>query len=242
MKKHTLILTLLFALACESTPKANKAVAPAKEQQAKKEVVTLKPKSGTEENEVGFLFINISRIYSREITFALLNKEKDTLISFMNEKTYFENNVYETMDEDGFYKRKLDVTALDPEYGLFILKSFGLNNDGYYAVEVNKDTAYVHKEDHKDVLEFKSPEKYVMGGYPHPTKENPLRMSPEDSAKIISGFEKNTYIPIKIEGDWLKVKDNKVCFPGPDPLKEVLIGWIRWRKDGEVILDVRYLC
>ena len=259
MKKHTLILTFLFALACEGTPKENKSIAPSKEQQAKKEVITPKPKENgsinikeqtlsnnkdnTKETEAGFLFVDISGIYSWGTTFALLDKEKDTLISFMDKKTYFENNVYETMDEDGRYKRKLKMVALDPEYGLFILKSFGLDDDGYYAVEVNKDTAYVHKEDHKDLLEFKSPEKYAYDGYYYFFYDTnaQLRAYPhEDSLELTTkDYRRHWYRPVKVKGDWFKLKDAKDCLVGDETRRaeKTVTGWLRWRKDGQIIVD-----
>lgn len=263
MKKNTLVLLFLFAFACENTPKKNKTIPQAKQEQTKpvketdKKIVkskehtsinvktqaSFKSKNDIKETEPGFLFVNISRIYSMELNFALLDKEKDTLIAFMNKKTYFKNNVYETMDEDGFYKRKLNMVALDPEYGLFILKSYGLNADGYYAVEVNKDTAYVFKENHKNILEFKSPKQFVMEGYPNPTMENPLRIKPNENADLASfeNYEDFMYKGIKFEGDWIKLNDDKECY-GDKPSETNISGWIRWRKEGEIVVDLSIRC
>ena len=271
MKKHTLILTFLFALACEGTPKENKAVAPAKKQETKtisatkstKEIATPKPskvspyvkgavsfvpKSNTKETEAGYLFVDIGRIVHNKGEISVLNKTKDTLIYLKNSRAYFRGNNFDVIEDEVSYYKDFKTLYYDPEFGIFILKCFGLDADGYYAVEVNKDTAYVHKEDHKDVLEFKSPEKYVYdGNYFFYYDENIiLRNYPhEDSLEIaVEDYKRYWFKPFKVQGDWLELRDDKSCDIGDEALiaKGKVTGWLRWRKNDEIIIDFALRC
>ena len=188
----------------------------------------------------GFLFVDIWKIfYGRD--FALLDKNKDTIINFKNKKAYIEGEEYKMMDEDGFYKKKIKIQSFDPEYGLFILKCLSFSN-GFYRVEVNNEVGYVREEGYRDVLKFKTPEEYVLDSYPVPTKSNPLRVNPNEDASIIENYLDFTYLSVEIQGDWLKVKDDKDCFVGEEPSEKDITGWVRWRKDGEIIIKLAQSC
>lgn len=188
----------------------------------------------------GFLFVDIWKIFYGS-DFALLDKNRDTIISFKNKKAYIEGEEYKMMDEDGFYKKKIKVQSFDPEYGLFILKCLSFSN-GFYKVEVNKEVGYVQEEGNRDVLKFKTFEEYVLDSYPIPTKSNPLRVNPNEEASVVNDYLSFTYLSVEIQGDWLKVKDDKNCFIGEEPSKKDIIGWIRWRKDGEIIIKLAQSC
>ncbi|BFP43261.1 hypothetical protein FGF1_41060 [Flavobacteriaceae bacterium GF1] len=197
-------------------------------------------KTTVEEPKAGFLFVDIGAIYNNG-SFEILNSTKDTLIYFKNKTTYFDGRSYEMMNEDGYYKKLVNVEAIDPEYGLFIMVCKGLES-GIYVVDFNEQTGYIDNQKHESLLTFKTSRQYVLEGYPNPTEANPLRANPSDDAEIIIGFTEHSYISVEIQGDWLKVKDDKDCYPGEEPSEQDIIGWVRWRKDGEIIIDIRHLC
>ena len=188
----------------------------------------------------GYLFVNVWRVY-RGGAFEVLSAQKDTLFSFKNQRAFYQGRSYKMMDEDGKYKWLIEVELLDPEYGFFIMKVKDVRN-GYYEVEFNDQIALIDSVKHKQILEFKSPVEFVMDGYSHGDENNPIRIAPQDDAAILEDYDNFSFLPVEVDGDWLKVKDSKDCYPGLGPSKEDLTGWIRWRKDGKVILDVRHSC
>jgi hypothetical protein len=45
-----------------------------------------------------------------------------------------------------------------------------------------------------------------------------------------------------LNGDWLKVRDNKDCYAGIAPSEKDIYGWIRWRNGDGLILKVAHSC
>ena len=83
------------------------------------------------------------------------------------------------------------------------------------------------------------------------TSFNALRKLPTDSADAISlppGHE--MFCPMEVQGDWLKVQydcfyndeDNKYegqpCHNYIGKCTEALTGWLRWRKDNKLLVDI----
>jgi len=196
-----------------------------------------------EEPEEGFLFIDIGDIYYQGKELAILGKEQDTIAFFKGNNVYIEGNVYDIIEQEHLYKEKIAVKSYDPEYGLFILKCNGLDNNGSYKVLVNGSENFIKKSLSSEILDYKGYERYVIEGRPYlfRNKKTPLRMLPNEDAEIIEGYENFLYVPLEIKGDWLKVKDDKDCYVD-EPSEKDIIGWVRWRKDGEIIIDIRHLC
>ncbi len=191
----------------------------------------------------GFLFVDISSIYYKEDELAILGKEQDTLAFFKGSTVYIEENAYDIIDQEHVYKEKVMVKSFDPEYGLFILNCIESPTKDFYEVTINRGIGFINKMDvKKDLLNFKTPVEFVLEGFPNPTEDNPVRVNPSMEATIVANFLEYSYLSVEIEGDWLKVTDDKDCYPGEEPSKKDIVGWIRWRKDGKLILDVRHLC
>ena len=187
----------------------------------------------------GFLLVDIWKIFYGQ-DFALLDENKDTLISFKNEKAFIGGKSFKIMDEDGLYKGMINIESFNPENGLFILECLGYSN-GVYKVRVNDSIGYINGEKNRGVLKFKTAEEYVLDSYPVPTQDNPLRMEPKDEANIVEKYSNFTYLSVKIDGDWLQVKDDKECFIDM-PSEKNIVGWIRWRKNGKIILKLAHSC
>ena len=194
------------------------------------------------QSKEGFLHIDLASIYHNGKSLVILNKAGDTVYYFKEKRVIINGKPYEIIDDEHLYKHLLSTDHYDAEYGLFIMKAKDLN-DKFYLVKINGKTYLIDKR-YKDILEFKTPEQYVMAGSPYLYKrpQNPLRKAPNDSAEIIKDYMKYTYVPIEIKGDWLKVKDDKECVPGEGPSQKDIIGWVRWRKNGKIILDIRFGC
>lgn len=189
----------------------------------------------------GFVFVNISKIYHHNGKVTIISKEKDTIVHVENKMTFIQGRAYETIDEEYLYRKSINVESFNPEYGLFILRCYGSTND-FYKVEINDEIGLINKYTFEDLIEFKDLERYVMETSPIPTQHNPVRINPNEDSDSVVDFERWTFIPVEISGDWLKVRDNKDCYKGVSPSEKDIFGWIRWRKDKNFILKVAHVC
>ena len=198
-------------------------------------------KTTNQEVKKGFLFVEISEIYFRGKKLDILDKNKKVKITFKDKYVVLNCKNFEIINQEYLYRDSIQVESFDPDYSLFILESISEKN-GFYEVKINDEIHFIDSKKYKDLLSFKTQKQYVLDSYPHPDKINPLRVSPNENAEIVEDFTNHLYLSVEIKGDWLKVKDDKECYIGPYPSKTDIIGWVRWRKDGKIILDIRHIC
>lgn len=198
-------------------------------------------KTTNQEVKKGFLFVEISEIYFRGKKLDILDKNKKVKITFKDKYVFLNGKNFEIINQEYLYRDSIQVESFDPDYSLFILESISEKN-GFYEVKINDEIHFIDSKKYKDLLSFKTQKQYVLDSYPHPDKINPLRVSPNENAEIVEDFTNHLYLSVEIKGDWLKVKDDKECYIGPYPSKTDIIGWVRWRKDGKIILDIRHIC
>lgn len=191
--------------------------------------------------EKGFLFVKISKIYHTGGELEILDRNKKVKFSFKNKKVFLDSKNFEIMNEEHLYRGFIKVESFYPEYSLFILESTSEKN-GFYQVKINGEIHFIDSKKYQDLLSFKTQKEYVLDSYPHPDNINPLRVTPHENAQIVEDFTNYVYLSVEIKGDWLKVKDDKECYIGTESSKEDIIGWVRWRKDGKIILDIRHNC
>jgi len=182
------------------------------------------PKTSSDDKE--YLFIALDAIYHAGKSLVIMNEIGDTVISFENKHIIINKKKYEIIDEDYLYKKMLKVLAYDPEYGIFIVKCTGYN-ENYYYITINGKKYIIDRKKYRDIVDCKNAEEYVLSGYPnlYENPHNPLRKEPNDSSEVIKDYMKYTYVPVEIKGDWLKVKDDKECF-AEEPYNKNIIGWV----------------
>ncbi len=194
-----------------------------------------------ENSPVGFVFIDISRINNQERAISILGQNRDTILHLQNQIISINGIEYKVYEEEHLYKKLVNAEVFEPEYGLFILKCYEIT-DKFYKVELNEKITLVSNSLINKSIQFKGLEQYIMESYPVPTQQNPLRTNPDESAGVVDNFDKWTYLPIEIDGDWIKIIDDKDCYSGEAPSQVDIKGWIRWRKDGKFILKVAHTC
>ena len=189
----------------------------------------------------GFLFIDISNIYHNGGQVIILNQDKKPTIYIKDKLVSIDNGNFDIIEEEHLYKEKIKVESLFPEYGLFIIKSKSAS-EGFYEIQINNKNYFINSNEYENLVSFKSDEQYILDAYPSPTKESPLRVSPDENSEIISNYENYTYTSVEIKGDWLKIKDDKDCYSGEASSEKDIIGWVRWKKDGEIIISINHIC
>lgn len=191
--------------------------------------------------EKGYLFVDISDIYHNGGNLLISKEDGQALIIFKDKSVTIGKDTFDIIEDEVKYNESIKIESFFPEYGLFILRAIKDDN-GVYKVIINESEALINGKIYGKVLKFKTTEQYVLDAYPNPTKSNPLRASPNERSEIIVGFESHSYISVEVKGDWLKIKDDKECYSGEHPSEENIIGWVRWKKEEEIILDVRHIC
>lgn len=240
MKLIIIYIFVFIALGCNQT-KSNSE--PKKELLKSQTEVLVETNKDILKSEKGFLYVSIKKIYYGSESLVVFDKEKDTLAFFDKEQVSLNKKTYDIINDEHLYREQIKVNSYNPEYGLFILKCKGIKNQ-QYIVKINNDDYFININGNKNLLKFKTQEEHVMESYPYLFGENktPLRKQPNDESEIIDGYNDYLYLPVEIKGDWLKVKDDKDCYVGEEPSKEDINGWVRWKKDGKIIIDIRHSC
>ncbi len=154
---------------------------------------------------------------------------------------------------------KIDVCPkfFKPDYGIMHFVYIGQTEKAYKVLVNYSDIKYLPKT--KD-YEFETWENYILQSYGirRKTTENgdieenlPLRTKPNENAetlKIPSGFE--MFCPIELKGDWVKVKydcfynvednphDGEPCYEFIQECNNTLTGWLRWRQENKLLIDI----
>lgn len=65
---------------------------------------------------------------------------------------------------------------------------------------------------------------------------NPIRVKPLEEAAVLADGADAMLAPVAVQGDWLQVRTHEIA----DRIAPT--GWIRWRKDGRLLIDYSLLC
>ena len=148
-------------------------------------------------------------------------------------------------DSDGKFEYaddKFKPFAFHPDYFLLVLKCVRRSQNRFEVV-VNEETGmkkYVNVDD--PVLKFETWERHILR---HPSidfnrKENPVLETPAGKVKA-SDFPKEVlFEAVEIKGEWLKIRWTRAEEQARKN-KQNDFGWIRWKKDDALLIDIFYL-
>lgn len=144
-----------------------------------------------------------------------------------------------------------------PEYGIMHFVCVGMTDKAFRVLVDYSNTKYFPKE--KGYV-FKTWDEYIMQsmGVRRVTDQLgtspaslPLRTEPSDSASILTippGLE--MFCQMETRGDWVRVTydcfyndpddpyEGEPCFNYIDKCTDPLIGWLRWRKENQLLIDI----
>lgn len=141
-------------------------------------------------------------------------------------------------DADGNFEYANEEFApfsFHPDNFVLALKCVGEDANNYEVI-VNEQkglTKFVKKDD--PTLQLETWENHIVKRFAVDfIKEvNPLRETPEGVTKITNLPSGTTFHPVEIEGDWLKVRW------GDSPAdKNVNIGWVRWKENDVILIEL----
>lgn len=146
----------------------------------------------------------------------------------------------EAQSEFASFKKdqKIDIWCYDPEYHLIIFEGFN-KVDNRYKVLYNGQWAFITYL--PEITIYETWETHLQKCSFLTSNNNPLRLNPDDnSPKIEMDYSHSAFIYEKLEGDWVYVSCDINCEGCPNG--KVVSGWLRWRKDDKLLVDIRYLC
>jgi hypothetical protein len=161
---------------------------------------------------------------------------------------YTEETKYKILNEDkSLFAEIKSINGNEPScellkdkifayYDTYFIFHFFAKNDGkdanYYNAKVGNSNKMIHKD--STLLEM-SFEDYLKKYYCKASASNPLRVKPNiNSEKIKANYSKLFFSCLKIKGDWTYVECLGRC---SKPIR----GWLRWKNDSSIILDVPYI-
>lgn len=173
---------------------------------------------------------------------APAGRDGNDLIGFYNEDgTLWHRFTFYYDDSDGvfeYYREDFRPFAFHPDYFLLALRCVAEDEDRYRVVvdEGSGLEKYVRKRDGH--LKLESWQEHILKAFSidiGKEGKTPVRRSPggerlEPDAGKIERFE-----PVGFSGDWLRIR-----WQDPADGQQTVAGWVRWRKDGRLLIDWFY--
>lgn len=156
-----------------------------------------------------------------------------------------DNSVFASIVSDGKEEPAADkelnknILTYFPFYFAIHFKAASMG-DSSYTVMVGDKYKIIRKGQYTQLLSWPQ---YILKYLCAADKDNPLRKSPDDNSPEIKNlaYDELSFKAIEIKGDWINVRCFFECEGCPESNKK-LSGWIRWRKEGEIIIHNYYGC
>ncbi|MBI9039710.1 MAG: hypothetical protein JEY97_16390 [Bacteroidales bacterium] len=181
--------------------------------------------------------INVLALYLSNDTLSIYDLNDKIFVSLSKNLT-INNNSYDLMETSTkVLNSLLEIRDFNPEYDMMHFDCKGVKNEKYLII-VNDSIKQIDAS--SPFVVFQTIQEHILSSYISLLKNSPLRISNSDTSSIIDNYLDYWYIPIKIKDDWLKVKCFKDCEGCPE--SGVFEGWVRWRNDGELLIELFYSC
>jgi hypothetical protein len=131
---------------------------------------------------------------------------------------------------DNFNDKSIHPYALKPENALMVFRCVTKSALFYEVIVDENSTKFIKKSDKN--FHFETWEQHIINVFSvdFDYLKNPIKVNPINDAKELSFDKEQFYHPIKINGDWLMIKDD-----------DEKTGWIKWKNNkGQLILTLYY--
>jgi len=144
-----------------------------------------------------------------------------------------------------------------PDYGIMHFVCIAKSEKAYKVLVNFSEIKYLPKTKN---YEFETWDEYISQsfGIRRLTNDNgdisekyALRIKPEDNSdKLIIPKGHELFCPMEIKGDWIKVRydcfyndennshEGEPCYSYIDKCKNPLTGWLRWRQENQLLIDI----
>ncbi len=168
--------------------------------------------------------------------------DKDDFVRIYNEDgslwykfTFYDNEAFRRTN-DAF-----KPFAFHQDYFVLALKCIG-KREGRFEVIVNEETRmkkYVRVDD--PVLKLQTWEEHILQVFAvdFNRKDNPVLETSGGQMKSIDFPKGVTFHPVEVRGEWLKIRWNGTEQTGDKNISNNF-GWIKWKKDGAISIELFY--
>lgn len=142
--------------------------------------------------------------------------------------------------ENGEVTSIKNIRAYYPDYSIIVLDSWPVDTFEKYKVIVDGKIRYL--SNNVNLTKYVTWESFLYNTFLMTNKNNPLRQSIGDGEPTVSidSYEDVSFVVEQVKGDWAKVKCNIDCEGCPDML--IVSGWLRWRNQGKLLVELYYSC
>lgn len=193
---------------------------------------------------VGVLVYDFYKDNKNDIVISTLNKKNEkenVIINFEKETIFIHNQKLAFQEfweiESGFAPKWFEVAP--SFFHCYIIKE----NAEDYLLDLGEMTGTISKKDSR--FTFFTPEKYLSTlQIGTDLKNNPVRLSPENSAKVIElGSDLDwVFEVLEIKGDWMKIQSFNMCENVPEDQFKEFQGWIKFRENGRLLIQEYLSC
>ena len=231
MIKSNLVCMLFSLLACNNQPIQDKSSTTVVDSSI---ADTQTVKQGTEIRSDSSKYNGVLLLYSDS-----LQMDNESFNIYNQDNSVFSTIASKNGNEPSSDKLKGKILAYYPDYYVIHFDAEKLS-DGVYKVKVGSGSKIIRATKY---VEFLSLPDYILKFFVTTTAANPLRSSPSETASDIKGldYKQLSFDCLEIKGDWVKVACNAQCEGCPEGETDIT-GWVRWRKDGKIIIKQHYAC
>lgn len=181
----------------------------------------------------GSLSVKISQTSGGELKVIYIKPaQQNELISSI--KAYYP---YYSLQHDKYKTPlpKISIRAFYPDENVVVFDAIKSNTG--YKVFVNG----VWKEVKPTRgIEYQDWASYMKKVYVKANKKHPLNKEANIKSPVISDNAEYSYKVLEVKGDWIRVECSQECEGCPD--NKILKGWIKWKDNQVIIVDLFYAC
>lgn len=199
----------------------------------------LEPKSSREMDQLfngseplnGVIEFDLLSLKTSGESCLLLNYDNTTFAEFDYNKLKIGDKTYDLKeDNEKFIKSLLNIHWFYPSFDIMIADCIKETKD-FYEISIGSTTKFVSKK--TKYIKFTSYKDFLSNKTFKLDKNCPLKDSPNDSSRIVAGYEMfGSYQIIEFWQEWIKVKPDYEVYGNLD-----FNGWCRWEKDKKLQID-----
>jgi len=174
------------------------------------------------------------------------NYEKGDFVEIYNEDGSLWHKLthyYDDSDGDFEYANEnFRPFAFHPDYFVLALKCVGKKGNRYEVIVNEEKNLKKYVKANAKVLKFETWEQHLLRLFAvgFNEKENPMLEVPQGQAKKILKTDA-TFHPVEVRGEWLKVKWDTTTETQTKEAEQDF-GWLRWKKDGKLLIELFHIC
>jgi hypothetical protein len=130
---------------------------------------------------------------------------------------------------------KVSIRAFYPDENVVVFDAVK-SRDGY-KVFINGDWKIVKPT---KGIEYQDWPVYMKRIYVKADKQHPLYKEADNKSPVVSDNKEYSYKVLEVKGDWIRVQCSQECEGCPE--NKILKGWMKWKENNCIIIDLFFAC